>query len=382
MRSGRAMDFGALPPEINSARMYTGPGAGSMVTAAAAWDCLADEISLVADSHSRAVSGLLAGPWQGAGAQSMAATATTYAAWLNATAAQVHQTAGQARAAVSAYETAYAMTVPPAVIAANRALLAALVATNVLGQNAAAISAAEIEYCEMWAQDATAMYGYAAASSAAATLTPFAPPPRFVDPGGLGGRAAAAAHSAAALAGTQTRSEISFLILSAIRELSSLATPGAVIHAETMVLNEVRSGLTFANPALTTVNSLFSAAKNLVPGAAAAKSAAAVTSTASKLASAPAGLEHMSVSAELGGATRIGAMSAPPSWAVATPPAGSAVNLADGAGAAVAAEAGATAGVPAGAPLPMASRTAAGNTGGPRRFQPDRPMLGRLICVL
>ena len=29
------MDFGALPPEINSARMYAGPGSESMLAAAA-----------------------------------------------------------------------------------------------------------------------------------------------------------------------------------------------------------------------------------------------------------------------------------------------------------------------------------------------------------
>jgi PPE-repeat protein len=35
------IDFGALPPEVNSARMYAGAGAGSMLVAAAAWDALA-----------------------------------------------------------------------------------------------------------------------------------------------------------------------------------------------------------------------------------------------------------------------------------------------------------------------------------------------------
>ncbi|MFZ1162207.1 PPE domain-containing protein, partial [Mycobacterium sp.] len=31
-------DFAALPPEINSGLMYTGPGAGPMTVAGAAWD--------------------------------------------------------------------------------------------------------------------------------------------------------------------------------------------------------------------------------------------------------------------------------------------------------------------------------------------------------
>jgi PPE-repeat protein len=38
------MDFGMLPPEINSARMYTGPGVGPMLAAAAAWDGLAAQL--------------------------------------------------------------------------------------------------------------------------------------------------------------------------------------------------------------------------------------------------------------------------------------------------------------------------------------------------
>jgi PPE-repeat protein len=36
-----ALDFAALPPEINSARMYTGPGSGPMLAAASAWHGLA-----------------------------------------------------------------------------------------------------------------------------------------------------------------------------------------------------------------------------------------------------------------------------------------------------------------------------------------------------
>ncbi|HZC52410.1 MAG TPA: PPE domain-containing protein, partial [Mycobacterium sp.] len=38
------MDFGALPPEVNSARMYAGAGSTSLTTAASAWNALAAEL--------------------------------------------------------------------------------------------------------------------------------------------------------------------------------------------------------------------------------------------------------------------------------------------------------------------------------------------------
>ncbi|POX94491.1 hypothetical protein C3477_26875, partial [Mycobacterium kansasii] len=42
------MDFAALPPEINSGRMYAGAGAGPLLAAAAAWNGLALELNTTA----------------------------------------------------------------------------------------------------------------------------------------------------------------------------------------------------------------------------------------------------------------------------------------------------------------------------------------------
>ena len=106
--------------------------------------------------------------------------------WLVDTASQAEHVATQAAAAVSAYEAAFVATVPPPEIAANRALLTALAASNLLGQNTGAILATEAQYAEMWAQDAAAMYGYAGASSAASTLAPFATAARVGQPGRAG----------------------------------------------------------------------------------------------------------------------------------------------------------------------------------------------------
>jgi PPE-repeat protein len=196
-----------------------------MLAAAAVWDGLAAELHSAAASYGSVISGLTAGPWLGPASASMAAAAGPYVAWMSTTAAQAEQTATQAKAAAAAYEVAFAATVPPQVIAANRALLMALVATNLFGQNTAAIAATETHYAEMWAQDAAAMYGYAGASASATTLTPFTPPPQSINPGGLGSQAAALAQGTATSAATNTQTLLSRLTAALPTALQGLASP-------------------------------------------------------------------------------------------------------------------------------------------------------------
>ena len=195
------LDFGALPPEINSARMYAGPGSGPMSAAASAWDELAAELESYAAGYSATVSELRAHAWSGGAATAMAVAVEPYVAWAITTAAQAERAAAQARVAAAAYEAAFAATVPPHVVATNRIALLTLIATNFFGQNAPAIAAAETAYAEMWAQDATAMYGYAASSSAATTLAPFAQPHRTTTTSGQSAQAAAVNQAASTSAG-------------------------------------------------------------------------------------------------------------------------------------------------------------------------------------
>ncbi|GFG83812.1 PPE family protein [Mycolicibacter algericus] len=178
------IEFGALPPEVNSGWMYAGPGAAPMMAAAAAWHGLAAELGTTAAGYQAVVTRMATELWRGSASASMAAAAAPYVAWLNTTAAQAEQAATQTTAAAAAYETAFAMTVPPPVIEANRSLLMTLVATNFLGQNTPAIAATEAHYAEMWAQDATVMYGYAGSSAAAAQVTPFTDPSPTTNPAG------------------------------------------------------------------------------------------------------------------------------------------------------------------------------------------------------
>jgi PPE-repeat protein len=195
------MFFAAFPPEINSGRMYTGSGSGPLLAAAAAWDDLASELQSAAASYSSVISGLTSGPWLGPSSLSMAAAVTPYLTWMQGTAAQAAETASQATAAASAYETAFAAHVPPEEIAANRSQLASLVGTNIVGQNNAAIAATEVQYAEMWAQDALAMDTYAGSSAAASKLTQFTAAPQVTNASGPASQAAAVAQAAATPAG-------------------------------------------------------------------------------------------------------------------------------------------------------------------------------------
>ena len=72
------MDFALLPPEVNSGRMYEGPGSGPMLAAAAAWAGLATELHSAATSYGSVISELTAGPWLGAASTAMTAAAGPY----------------------------------------------------------------------------------------------------------------------------------------------------------------------------------------------------------------------------------------------------------------------------------------------------------------
>jgi PPE-repeat protein len=219
------MDYGALPPEINSARMYAGPGSGSMLAAASAWDRLAADLHSTAAAAGSVVSGLTDEAWRGFSSASMSAAVAPFLTWMSATSVQLEQVANQARAAAAAYEAAFAMTVPPAAVAANRAQLMALIATNFLGQNTPAIMATEAQYGQMWAQDAAAMYGYAASSAAASTLAPFTPPKSTTDPAGVTGQSAAVVQAAGTSAGSHAQTVASTSLSSVPQTLQGLAQP-------------------------------------------------------------------------------------------------------------------------------------------------------------
>ncbi|BBY07862.1 PPE family protein [Mycobacterium noviomagense] len=337
-------DFAARSPEINSALMYAGAGAGPMVAAASAFSSLASELSTTATGYQSVISQLTGSAWQGPSATAMAAAAEPYITWLNTTSGQLQKAASQAIASAAAYETAFAATVPPPLIAANRAQLATLVATNVLGQNTPAIAANEAQYAEMWAQDAAALYAYAAKSAALAQMQPVTPPADNTNPAGAGLQAAAVSN---AVNSNATASGLNGVLSSLTNAQGALANPvnAAAAAAPASSGTSVWQGLNdLLNTGIVTnsintadvtaswnVMMLLSAMPLLghfLSNAPAGVTIGDVTPLGAGLgggvlagATAPAagGVGAAPVAASMGEASLVGKMSVPASWSAATP---------------------------------------------------------------
>ena len=230
------MDYAAMPPEVNSARMYSGPGSASLMAAATAWNQLADGLDKTADGF-RSVTTRLTGGWQGHAAIAMTQAAVPYLGWLHAAAAKGEQTAAHAMAAASAYEDAHAAVVPPAVIAANRSRRMLVATENPLGQDSESIAAMDADYEQMWAQDVEAMYSYADAAAAASRVSPFTSAPLAIDLPALA-RQPAVADPEMVTAGSQ-------LISSLPQVLQALASsPSAAFDAALVTVSSSLTRLT------------------------------------------------------------------------------------------------------------------------------------------
>lgn len=333
------MDFGALPPEVNSGRMYSGPGCGSILAASAAWDGLAADLHSTAAAYGLVISDLTQAAWLGPASLAMAAATAPYVSWLTSTAVLCEQTATQARAAATAYETAFVMTVPPPVVAANRAQLMSLIATNVLGQNTPAIAIVEAQYGEMWAQDAGAMYEYAGASAAASALPPFTSAPPTTNAAGVAGQVAAIANAGAMSAGTaaQTITSTGSQLISAVPDaLQGLALPSAAPSQLLSLLSPVNLTVASASAGITSTGMAGSYAGLGYAAHYDPDGASKMDAILERLGTVPAGSATGAVastgfvdraaggaapglSASLGRASSIGALSVPPSWAPAAP---------------------------------------------------------------
>ena len=336
-------DFAAQPPEVISAKIYSGPGTGSLQTAATAWQGLAGDLQSTAANYQSVISGLVSGEWTGPSSEAAAAAAAPYVSWLSTTAAQAEQTAGQAQAAASAYETALAAAVPPAEIAANRTQLLSLLQTNILGQNNASIAALEAEYAQFWAQDVAALTGYAGSSQAATTgLGSFTEAPQTTNDSGQTTQAATTAQAAA----TTSTSSLETILEQIEADATNFLSQVTAVNTDytkffTTALGSIPGGSTLA----TTWTNMYS----FISGAGSQATWTNVINSTQSLGigqwknffvyqpwshgiglgslngglSSPGhltpGLGARAASAALGSAQTIGKLSVPPSWASATP---------------------------------------------------------------
>ncbi|OBI69181.1 PPE domain-containing protein [Mycobacterium sp. E796] len=267
------MDFATLPPEINSGLMHSGPGAGSMTEAAAAWDRLA------AGLYSAAQAPMLEG-------------AAPYVNWLHTAAARAEQAGAQAAAAARAHHSALAAMVPPPAITANRAQLRSLGRGNCLAQSGPAIADVDAEYEQMWARDADAMYAYAVAAADAATLAPFSSPPGY----------------AGATAGPWALRSAPDVVSAGGRVMSAI--PEALQAFSVSPLTPLEASLSPVTPALSRLSSLCAPSGPAIGYLSALNKRAALRSLVRK----PARVGPL---ASFGRGASIGGLSVPRAWAMA-----------------------------------------------------------------
>lgn len=324
------LNFGALPPEVNSAKMYAGPGSGSLLAAAAAWNAMAAEMRSAAINYDSVIRSLVSEGWLGPSSAKMSAAIAPYLAWLNTTAVAAEQAGVQASTAAAAYEAAFAATVPPPVVAANRTLLANLVTSNIFGQNTGAIAATDAQYGQMWAQDASAMTSYTTASRAASQMTPFSAPQSDTTTGATARQADAVNNAALAPAAPQATSIWDFLGLSPNSNTSTTGLAGIMNFFSNSNPNLI--GAFLNNASVSGLSNGFTTNGMLNPttfidSQMALGSLSAVGASTSGLEDLAAGLGSSAslasavsvpgaaATAAMGQASLVGALSVPPTWA-------------------------------------------------------------------
>ncbi|WP_343709023.1 PPE family protein [Mycobacterium sp.] len=199
------VEYAAMPPELNTARLQLGAGEVPMLQAAAGWEAWAIALEAQAAELSAALASLSAA-WTGMGSETGVAACMPMVMWLHTLSAQAMKRAAQATAQAASYVTAATTTPQIPEIMQNHATNATLNATNFLGVNTVPIGINEADYARMWSLAASTMYAYLAETTMNTLFEPIMPMTPIVIPGvGEGVVSAAVGQAAAGAAGAIMR---------------------------------------------------------------------------------------------------------------------------------------------------------------------------------
>jgi PPE-repeat protein len=328
-------EFAAMPPEITSTLVYTGPGSAPLMAAAGAYANLAAEVSTTATSWESIISSLTTEAWTGGGSAAAATAATPIVSYLTDTAIALEQASTAATASAGAFEAAYAGVVSPALVYANRAAWAA--ALGGLPFTLPELQALDIEYSEMWVQDATAMSAYQAASeAAAATIQPVTPLTSAVNPAGPALQDTNAAFQAADVAPQALQAldlssltdalQIPFSSNNLLQSIDGFLGTPSVLNAINGAVNTAAWFSMITIPTAVSLGHVFAGAavpaaavSDVVPAGAGGVIEGAVVSSVSPM-SAAGGL-GTAATAGMGQASTVSRLSVPASWSANAAPA-------------------------------------------------------------